>query len=694
MWLHASLPPRLLTLVLSLCMLAVAPTANADLERSLDDPTAWWWLYGATEAQVSDIINDEGARLVDIEVESVSPLRFNAAFVHNSGGYASGWWWYYNATTTDISNLLTANTGRLIDIERYSTVGGDRFAVIMVSNTGANAKSWWWYVGQTPASLSTAINTNAGRLVDLDGYTAGAGAGRLYDAIMIHNSGSDFSNWSWLLGQTGAQVSAFLASNNDRILDIDPFEVGGTYYFDIVTKDNPSGQYWWWWYNQTAAQVVDLINQHGARIADIETYFPGGQRRFAVMMLNNSNDLTTNIATQLGYGSDGVTGFYLRSLSDGVLANINEAYKFEPASTIKVILHYHAMRQVMLGNENLGNNVNYSINYNGSCPIGGAPFTNKPLSGVLSDMMYFSDNAATNAIALRYGAATIENTAQLVAGMADTELNHTLGCGPPGGNPALYNQLTLVDSGELYEGVANGSLLNGFARDQFYALMQSDLTPVANQWWLTSDIRNLIFDEATNLGIPNAASSYWAETELAWKPGGYTLCWPNCLEYRSATGWISLPQCDGRSDAEEYVFGLFIHEGTNFANADNRLFNVTKELLRDEVREGLLSCPTDVPRLLATRDSPVWLAPNVPNPFNPSTELRLRVETPGHVRLTIYDQRGRVVDVLRDEWMEAGGHSVPWDGTDASGASVASGSYFVRAESAGGADVRKVALIK
>src|SRR3972149_6016350 len=71
-----------------------AGTAAAQSDQDQTIPTGWWWLYNVTPAQVNERIN-AGFRITDLEIADSDPLRFNAVFVHNSGGYAKGWWWYY-----------------------------------------------------------------------------------------------------------------------------------------------------------------------------------------------------------------------------------------------------------------------------------------------------------------------------------------------------------------------------------------------------------------------------------------------------------------------------------------------------------------------------------------------------------------------------------------------------------------------
>ena len=86
--------------------------------------------------------------------------------------------------------------------------------------------------------------------------------------------------------------------------------------------------------------------------------------------------------------------------------------------------------------------------------------------------------------------------------------------------------------------------------------------------------------------------------------------------------------------------------------------------------------------------------PNVPNPFNPRTSIRLEVFEPAQVRLDVYDLRGRHVVTLLDGRLEPGERRVEWDGSDASGRPVASGVYVARLSHGTHAATQRMALIK
>jgi flagellar hook assembly protein FlgD len=67
-----------------------------------------------------------------------------------------------------------------------------------------------------------------------------------------------------------------------------------------------------------------------------------------------------------------------------------------------------------------------------------------------------------------------------------------------------------------------------------------------------------------------------------------------------------------------------------------------------------------------------------PNPWTQSTTLRSSPPEAMEARLEISDVRGRLVRALASGRLEAGRHSVDWDGTDAQGAPVAAGAYLYR----------------
>jgi len=88
------------------------------------------------------------------------------------------------------------------------------------------------------------------------------------------------------------------------------------------------------------------------------------------------------------------------------------------------------------------------------------------------------------------------------------------------------------------------------------------------------------------------------------------------------------------------------------------------------------------------------LGPAIPNPFNSSVELHFEVPEKARVRLEIWDVLGRRVRVVFDGEVEAGAHSVVWDGKDSRGGNAPSGVYFYRLVADKVSLVRRMTLIR
>ena len=88
------------------------------------------------------------------------------------------------------------------------------------------------------------------------------------------------------------------------------------------------------------------------------------------------------------------------------------------------------------------------------------------------------------------------------------------------------------------------------------------------------------------------------------------------------------------------------------------------------------------------------LRANVPNPFNPLTNVRFALAERGPVTVRVFDLKGRLVRTLVDEVRDAGEHQIQWNGTDDSGRSVASGSYLLRMEASDATESHRMVLLK
>jgi len=87
--------------------------------------------------------------------------------------------------------------------------------------------------------------------------------------------------------------------------------------------------------------------------------------------------------------------------------------------------------------------------------------------------------------------------------------------------------------------------------------------------------------------------------------------------------------------------------------------------------EGVASGIGDTPRA-----SGAELYQNVPNPFNPTTQISFNLAQRENVSVSVYDVTGRRVNTLFSGSLGVGPHSVKWDGTNTNGARVSSGVYL------------------
>ena len=104
------------------------------------------------------------------------------------------------------------------------------------------------------------------------------------------------------------------------------------------------------------------------------------------------------------------------------------------------------------------------------------------------------------------------------------------------------------------------------------------------------------------------------------------------------------------------------------------------------VQTSLVSVSSEPP--FALRPKGMSLYANFPNPFNPSTTIEFFLPSKKYTVVTIYDITGKAVDVILNEFLGAGRHSVTWSAVGTS-----SGIYFCRLQAGSTTLTRKLILI-
>jgi hypothetical protein len=235
-------------------------------------------------------------------------------------------------------------------------------------------------------------------------------------------------------------------------------------------------------------------------------------------------------------------------------------------------------------------------------------------------------------------------------------------------------------------------------------------------------------DENTPGLVDEEGTSYEATTDDYFRKrtdDGYV------LEMRVPLAYINVPAHDKFLLVEEgNYFGLVLNQGDNDGTArDNMLqwsaghndvawnqatYHGTATFLADNRMEleaensidGTINENADewyIPDLpsgighLATEQVPVsaTLAQNYPNPFNPATQIRFNLTKAQNVTFTIYDISGRTVaELIKNQAMNIGDHSVVWDGTDSKGQPVSSSIYIYELRAGSSVTSKKMILMR
>ncbi len=174
------------------------------------------------------------------------------------------------------------------------------------------------------------------------------------------------------------------------------------------------------------------------------------------------------------------------------------------------------------------------------------------------------------------------------------------------------------------------------------------------------------------------------------KPGGlaYSPDVPAAFEWYREAG-----VADGVNDIFTNVFPydlLFVRNDLNLpGNGTSARAQLLAEIFASWGKNvgGPAIGTSDLPKKLVVKQ-------NFPNPFNPSTTIKFALPAKGQVSVKVYNVKGALVTTLVDGVLDAGEHSVIWNGKDAHGAPVSTGVYLYKVHTQGSDVVKKMALIK
>jgi photosystem II stability/assembly factor-like uncharacterized protein len=104
--------------------------------------------------------------------------------------------------------------------------------------------------------------------------------------------------------------------------------------------------------------------------------------------------------------------------------------------------------------------------------------------------------------------------------------------------------------------------------------------------------------------------------------------------------------------------------------------------------------PTSVKEIKDRIPLEYTLGQNYPNPFNPQTRIEFSILKSANVKLEVFNVLGQNVTTLIDKNLSGGTYQVMWDGKDAAGKTVSSGTYFYRLEAGDFVETKKMNFVK
>ena len=552
---------------------AADPTAATD-DRSVTVETHEWVDAKVSPTTLQSDLSARGARLTRlVAVVGSSPQTFTATMVKNSGAYrVSTWWWYHDVTAAQLQSELTTNNGRLIYADAYDTASGEMFAAVMVQNSGADQRSWWWYHDVNDSTtIPNALTADHARLDEVKSYLL---AGNEYQlAIMVKQTGIDAKSWTWGLETDPSTIQGYLDSFHYRLISLEHNPFGN---FDYVMVQS-EGETWTWSTGQTLAQVNASLHSLHDRLIDLTPYASGNTTLYGAVMVDDTdaqtpaiNAETARVAGLLATGlKKSSYGVYLKQVGGSEVLGLDESFRYEPASAIKVLYLLYAMRQVQAGQDALGSDFVYypdpsDPNNPGVCPD---PAWETPgnavhitLGQALTGMMQVSDNRFTRGMALRYGITNVDGYAHTI-GMASTHLRQDrIGCLFVNG---VRNETTGVDIGSLYEQVADGSLLAPSNASTFFGFMLGGAVAAS------SPLGNVVAQEAAKAGKSADVSGFIAGMSYHEKAGNEFMCVSSScgsnaqfLDFTGVAGVMTLPfKANGTTVPTSFVYDRY---GTDF----------------------------------------------------------------------------------------------------------------------------------
>jgi hypothetical protein len=252
-----------------------------------------------------------------------------------------------------------------------------------------------------------------------------------------------------------------------------------------------------------------------------------------------------------------------------------------------------------------------------------------------------------------------------------------------------------------------------FVKNDSFRVKRKGISDFAFSFTMTGDVGSIVFDSAGMTGTEMQIAN-WNPPQ--WVGGGPTVTVTGSMGTGKLLASIPLETLPLLSDKQDSLVMLYFHSNKDQSTRhvhlliDSVQFNKGRDTLYLGTQSGafvstaLMPAPqgllsgSDVvitgecaPQITdgSSKPSSVSLDPPRPNPFSHLTTFSYTVAVDGPVRFSVYDELGKEIKSIVNEFQKQGRYSVSFDGS-----SLGSGNYVARLETGGVVRSRRIGVEK
>lgn len=201
---------------------------------------------------------------------------------------------------------------------------------------------------------------------------------------------------------------------------------------------------------------------------------------------------------------------------------------------------------------------------------------------------------------------------------------------------------------------------------------------------------------SSSIPCPDPVPVELASFDAEYRNNRVDLAWTTASETDNKGFYVEKATEFGQFESVNFIEGKGTTQATSYYNyTDKDVENGTTYLYRlKQIDMTPGQCPkySDVVKVNVRNDEFTYTVGQ--NPFSDQTYIELNMPTKENVELEILDMFGNVVRTLHSGVLNAKSHKFPWNGTDANGVQMPSGSYIYRINVNGKQTIGKLTLAK